>query len=220
MACELKPVSSRVGASTSRPIFDGRTVWTKRNSDMPLTTLDPRTALIVVDLQQGLMGYPTIHRLNKVVQQAAALARAFRGHGLPVVLVNAAGAAPGRAEQGSRLRDLPPGFTDFAPELEQAPQDLVVTKHSWGAFTGTGLGATLRDGGVTQVVVCGVATSIGVESTARQAHELGFNVTIALDALTDLNADAHANSLEHIFPRLGERGSTREIIDLLDRTLA
>ncbi len=137
-----------------------------------------------------------------------------------MVLVNAAGGAPGRAEQGSRRRDLPSGFTDLAPELEQAPPDLLVTKHTWGAFTRTGLEATLRDLGVTQVVVCGVATSIGVESTARQAHELGFNVTVALDAVTDLNADAHANSLERIFPRLGERGSTQEIIDLLARPQA
>jgi nicotinamidase-related amidase len=74
--------------------------------------------------------------------------------------------------------------------------------------------------GVTQVVVAGVATSIGVESTARQAHELGFNVTLATDAMTDLNADAHANSVTRIFPRLGETGTTTEILDLLDRARA
>jgi len=68
---------------------------------------------------------------------------------------------------------------------------------------------------VTQVVIVGVATSAGVESTARQAHELGFNVVLAIDAMTDLNPDAHANSLTRIFPKLGETGTTQEIIDRL-----
>jgi nicotinamidase-related amidase len=90
-----------------------------------------------------------------------------------------------------------------------------VSKRTWGAFTGTGLDDYLKFAGVTQVVVCGVATSIGVESTARQAHELGFNVTLAVDAMTDLSAEAHANSLERIFPRLGETGTTRDVLDLL-----
>jgi nicotinamidase-related amidase len=71
---------------------------------------------------------------------------------------------------------------------------------------------------VTQVVIAGIATSIGVESTARNAHEFGFNVTLAVDAMTDRNADAHANSITRIFPRLGETGTTREIIDLLADT--
>jgi nicotinamidase-related amidase len=67
-------------------------------------------------------------------------------------------------------------------------------------------------------VIAGVATSIGVESTARQAHEHGFNVTLAVDAMTDANPDAHTNSVTRIFPRLGETGTAQEIIDLLDRT--
>jgi nicotinamidase-related amidase len=71
---------------------------------------------------------------------------------------------------------------------------------------------------VTQVVIAGVATSAGVESTARQAHELGFNVTLAVDAMTDMNSDAHINSVTQIFPRLGETGTTRDVIDLLENT--
>lgn len=145
---------------------------------MPLTPLDPRIALIVVDLQKGLMGYPTVHPFLEVAERAAALARAFRANGSPVVLVNVAGGAPGRTERAGRLSEPPPGFTDFATELGRAPGDHVVTKRTWGAFTGTGLDAWLREAGTTQVVVCGVATSIGVESTARQAHELGFNVAL------------------------------------------
>ncbi len=98
-----------------------------------------------------------------------------------------------------------------------SPADHKVTKHTWGAFPNTDLDAFLKEAGVTQVVLAGVATSIGVESTAREAYALGFNVTIATDAVTDLNLAAHENSLTRIFPRLGETGTTREIIDLLAR---
>jgi nicotinamidase-related amidase len=91
-----------------------------------------------------------------------------------------------------------------------------VTKQTWGAFTGTDLAAHLKALGVTQVVFAGVATSIGVESTARHAYELGFNVTLAVDAMTDLNSEAHSNSITRIFPRLGETGTTQEIIHLLN----
>ncbi len=93
----------------------------------------------------------------------------------------------------------------------------MVTKRTWGAFTNTDLAAHLKQLGVTQVVLAGVATSIGVESTARQAHEHGFTVALAIDAMTDLNADAHTNSITRIFPRLGETGTAQEIIELLNK---
>jgi nicotinamidase-related amidase len=92
-----------------------------------------------------------------------------------------------------------------------------VTKRTWGAFTNTDLEAYLKGLGVTQVVLAGISTSAGVESTARNAHELGFNVTLAVDAMTDTNPEAHANSVARIFPRIGETGTTQEIIDLLGR---
>ena len=106
------------------------------------------------------------------------------------------------------------------PELDRQPEDLVLTKQRWGAFTDTGLEAHLRSRAVSQVVIAGVATSAGVESTARQAHEAGFNVTLAIDAMTDLSPQAHDHSVGHIFPRIGETGRTPEIIDLLDRSRA
>jgi len=144
------------------------------------------------------------------------LADAFRRHGLPVVLVNVAGGAPGRAEQTRSIRDFPAGWTDLIPELNQQPTDHTVTKRTWGAFTNTGLEKHLRDLGVTQVVIAGVSTSIGVESTARHGYENGFHVTLAVDAMTDMNADAHQNTVTRIFPRLGETGTTQEIIELLN----
>jgi nicotinamidase-related amidase len=184
---------------------------------MPVTTLDPRTALLVIDLQHGIVALPTVHPTGEVVERAAMLAEAFRRHRLPVVLVNVAGGAPGRAEQARHMGALPAGWTDLVPDLNRQADDHTVTKHSWGAFTGTDLEQYLRQHGVTQVVIAGVATSIGVESTARDAYELGFNVTLAIDAMTDLDPDTHANSTSRIFPRLGETGTTAQIIALLDQ---
>jgi nicotinamidase-related amidase len=187
---------------------------------MALTTLDPKTALIVIDLQKGIVSFPTAHPAAEVVKQASMLADAFRRHGLPIVLVNVTGGAPGRTEQARNLGELPADWAELVPELNQQPTDHTVTKRTWGAFTHTDLDEHLKKLGVTQIVLVGVATSIGVESTARYAHENGFNVTLAIDAMTDMNADAHTNSITRIFPRLGETGTTQEIIDLLDQRSA
>ena len=184
---------------------------------MALTTLDTKTALIVIDLQKGIVGLPAVHPIDGVVKQASALAAAFRRHGLPVVLVNVAGGAPGRTEQSRHRGELPPDWAELVPELNQHPDDHTVTKRTWGAFTGTDLGEYLEKQGVTQVVIGGVSTSAGVESTARHAHEQGLHVTLAIDAMTDMNPDAHIGSVTRIFPRLGETGTTQEIIDLLDK---
>lgn len=183
---------------------------------MALTTLDPKTALIVVDLQRGLVAAPFVTPIDDVVAYSRALADAFRTHGLPVVLVNVVGGAPGRTERPPRQREpLPNGWADLIPELNQQPSDIIVTKRSWGAFAHTDLEERLRAAGVTQVVITGVATGSGVEATARQAYEQGFNVTLAIDAMSDPRAEAHAYSIAQVFPRLGETGTTAEIIDLL-----
>ena len=146
-----------------------------------------------------------------------ALATAFRARGLPVVLVNCDGGAPGRTEAPGRfMGELPPGFADIVPDLDPQPADIVVTIQTWGAFATTDLEARLRALGVTQVVVTGVATGTGVEATARQAYEAGFNVTLAVDAMADLRPAAHDYSIANVFPRLGETGTCADVLTLLD----
>ena len=185
---------------------------------MPSTQLDEQTALIVVDLQKGVVAMPTAESAADVARQAGRLAEAFRRHKLPVVLVRVEGLAPGRNEAGRRLPDpLPDGWSDFVPELQWQTSDHVVTKQTWGAFTNSDLERYLRSQGVTQVVMSGISTSAGVESTARFAHELGFHVSFALDAMTDSSADAHTNSAIRIFPRIGETGSTAAVLAELER---
>jgi nicotinamidase-related amidase len=185
---------------------------------MPLSTIDPKPALIVIDLQKGIVGRPTVDPVDVIVRHAADLAAAFRRHGSTVVLVNVAGTAPGRtdAARPDILRDAPPDWTDIVDELDAQPDDFRITKMRWGAFLGTPLDAHLREIGVTQVVLAGISTSAGVESTARAAHELGYHVVLATDAMTDTSAAAHENSIERIFPRLGETATTAEIIERLD----
>jgi nicotinamidase-related amidase len=188
---------------------------------MPLTTLDPNTALIVIDLQKGIVTGNFVHPIGEVIDRTRALIEVFRTKNLPVVLVNVEGRPTGRTEQGPRSNlTFSKGWTDLLPELGRQSSDIVVTKRSWGAFATTDIEQQLTARGVTQVVVTGVATSVGVEATARQAYEQGFNVTLALDAMTDMREEAHEYSIRNVFPRLGETGSTQEIISLLERRSA
>ena len=183
---------------------------------MTVTTLDRKSALVLIDLQKGIAAMATAHPMAEVIARSAALADAFRQHDLPVVLVNVSGGAPGRTQEVRNMSGMPADWTDLVPELGAQPSDHRVTKKTWGAFTGTDLEDYLKTSGVTQIVLAGVATSIGVESTARYAYEYGFNIALATDAMTDRNPQAHANSVDIIFPRLGETGTTDEIIALLD----
>lgn len=182
---------------------------------MAITTLDANTALIVIDLQKGIVALPTCHDEQPVIANSAQLATAFRAQQLPVVMVNVAGHAPGRNEMPASEQTPPADWTELVPGLGAQPSDIYITKHSWGAFNNTDLHQQLQALGVTQVVIVGIATAIGVESTARQAYELGYNVTLATDAMTDLNQQTHDNACLRIFPMLGETGLTADVLEQL-----
>jgi nicotinamidase-related amidase len=190
---------------------------------MPITALDPRTALVVIDLQRGIVALPTVHPVSEIISRSALLAQAFREAELPVVLVNVE-IRPGidalnpRAEAKPPSLSRPPDFAERVAEMHPDPdRDIFITKRQWGAFYGTELDLQLRRRKVTGIVMCGVATSIGVESTARDAYERGYNLTFASDAMTDLFEDAHDRALERIFPRMGEIATADEIIAKLKR---
>jgi nicotinamidase-related amidase len=184
---------------------------------MPITKLDEVAALVVIDLQKGIVALPTVHPAGEIIDRVARLAHAFRNRGLPVVLVNVMGTAPGRTDAGATAATVtrPPDWAELVSELEPQSGDYLVTKQRWGAFHGTSLDEYLRGRGVTQIVLTGVATSIGVESTARSAHDLGYNVVLITDAMTDRSAEAHRHAIERIFPRLGESGTTGDVLRLL-----
>jgi nicotinamidase-related amidase len=180
---------------------------------MPLTTLDPTAALILIDLQKGIVPMATAG--PEVVSRSAELAQAFRQRGLPVVLVNVAGGSPGRTDSIRPKYTFPDDWADLVPELAQQPTDLLVTKQRVGAFIGTNLNELLRERGVTQVFLTGISTTAGVESTARSAYDYGYNVVFVTDAMTDRDPGAHNHAIEKIFPRLGELDTTANILKAL-----
>jgi nicotinamidase-related amidase len=188
---------------------------------MPVTTLDPNTAFVSIDLQAWLAGLPTVHPVDDVAANAARLASSFRERGLLVVHVKV-GFAPDFGDAFAPRADNPvphpeptAGWDDFLPTLGVAATDVIVTKHQWNAFHGTDLDVQLRRRGVTGIVLAGIATAVGVESTGRAAMDHAYNVTIATDAVTDINPAAHDGSLANIFPRFAELGTTDEVIAAL-----
>lgn len=178
---------------------------------MTLTQIDAVPALVVIDLQKGIVGLKTAHASGEIVARAAQLARAFREHQFPVVLVNVAGRAPGRID--AKFNFAPSAdWMQLVPELDRQPTDYTVTKLQIGAFYGTALEQTLRRRAVTQVFLTGISTSAGVEATARTAYDHGYNVVLVTDAMTDSNPDAHRHTIETLFPRIGESTTTADVL--------
>jgi nicotinamidase-related amidase len=178
-----------------------------------------KTALVVIDLQKGIVGRQTVpYASDIVVKNTAALAKAFRTIGMPVFLVRVAFSLDSK----DALRPIvdvpwpaqtpPPDWTDIVPELGPKPGDFVITKHQWGAFHGTELDLQLRRRGITTIVLCGIATNIGVESTARFAFEYGFNQIFVEDAMSALSVEEHTFTVSKIFPRLGLVRKTKELL--------
>lgn len=188
-------------------------------------TLDPqRTAIILIDLQKGitaLSGAPL--PAAAVVSNAVRLLAAGRRAGAQPVLVHVGGSPDGadrlrpNADQPMRMAAPPSSdWSDLIPELERQPADVVIFKRQWGAFYGTDLDLQLRRRGLTTIVLGGIATEVGVESTARDAFERGYDLVFAADAMTGRNASSHANSIEHIFPRIGRVRTTEAILAALE----
>jgi nicotinamidase-related amidase len=191
---------------------------------MPIQILDARTALVLIDLQKGITAMPTVHSAEGVIEQAAAMARAFRARELPVVRVRVAFSADGGDVIRSRVDAPPPAITrgpdwaELREEIGTGPHDIIITKRQWDAFFGTELDLQLRRRKMTGIVLAGISTSIGVESTARHGRELGYEIAIASDAVTDTVQAAHENSLQRIFPRLGQIDTTAAIIQAIGRS--
>jgi nicotinamidase-related amidase len=166
-----------------------------------------RTAVIVVDLMPRIVEQDLgPHKGADVVARASRLVTAFRQAGGTVVLVRVEWL--GVAEQ-------PPG-SGFVPEMQPQPGDIVVVKHSIGAFHRTGLSDQLQERHVDTVVIAGIATTMGVESTARVASDYGFEVIFAADAMSGMTAAEHDHALSLVLPRFGEVVNTDDVLDRLD----
>ena len=178
------------------------------------------TALVLIDLQQGIVPMPGLAPRSgpEVVANAVKLARRFREAKAPVVLVHVNFAADGadmvKVETDSNMRrgPFPPNFSEIVPELGPEPTDIVVTKRNWGAFYGTALDLHLRRRGIKTIVLGGIATNMGVESTARAANEHGFNQILVEDTMASRSPEMHAFAVGTIFPLLGLVCSTEEVL--------
>ena len=185
-------------------------------------TLDPRTcALVLIDLQKGILGLPLApYSASQIVEKSLALGRGLKEAGGVVVLVKVA-FANDYADAPSREVDepsaMPPGglpaeWSEFVPEIASLQADVVITKRQWSAFYGTELDLQLRRRGIKTIVLGGVATHIGVESTARDAWQHHYSVVLAEDACTSFGADVHQFSVEKVLRRVARVRSTEEIL--------
>ena len=181
-------------------------------------TLDPRTALVLIDLQVGIASLVAADALRATAERSAELAAAFRAQAAPVLLVRTnfasdGGDVPRNRTDVARPTGRPPAnWTEPLTELGAAPTDIVVIKHQPGAFHGTDLDLQLRRRGITDVVLGGVATSLGVESTARAAYDHGYHVSFAADAMADPDLGAHEHSLRVTFPKFGHVTTTQALL--------
>ncbi len=190
---------------------------------MSTLKIDPATsALVIIDLQEGIVAMNTAPNTSAdVVSRAARLAAAFRAAKAPVVLVNVANLADGgdvlkpAADAVAPAGTRPANWADFVPGLNRQPSDLIITKRQWGAFYGTELDLQLRRRGVRTIVLCGISTNVGVESTARDAFERAYEQVFVADAMASPSAEAHANTLKFTFPRIGLTRTTDEVLAAL-----
>lgn len=177
-----------------------------------------KTALIVIDLQKGIVSMPTKpYDTREVVRNAASLARKFREKSMPVFLVHVysdvdTSLHPLNDSGQMRRGDMPEDWHEFVPKLERSGNDVIITKKQWGAFYGTDLDLQLRRRKIETIVLCGIATKYGVESTARFAYEYGYQQVFPEDAMSDLSEESHRDSVEYVLKRIGRVRKTEEIL--------
>jgi nicotinamidase-related amidase len=184
-------------------------------------TLNPRTtALVLIDLQKGILGRPLVpHAVSQVVENAAAIGRKLTESGGTIALVNVAFTGADRLAQPVDAPwpmppgGLPPDFSEFVPEIAALRADVRITKRQWGAFHGTELDLQFRRRGIDTIILGGVATNFGVESTAREAWQHNYAVILAEDACSSMDAESHRFSIEKIMPRIARVRSTAGILE-------
>ena len=184
-----------------------------------------KTALVVIDLQNGIAGREGLlpYSGKEVVANAKLLAEAFRKNKMPIFLFRVSPSSDGKDflkpitddHQAFNAGGMPAGWSEIVPELLDIEYDTVLTKRQWGGFYGTELDLQLRRRCIDTIVLCGISTNIGVESTARQAYELGYNQIFIEDACAAFSVEEHQNSFKSIFKRIGQIRNTKDVIEVI-----
>jgi nicotinamidase-related amidase len=182
-----------------------------------------KTAIVVIDLQKGIVSRETQpYSTKEVIENTVQLLKVFRKNNMPVFLVRVASSS----DQKDRLNvitdttwsgggEMPADWSELVSELGKENSDFIITKKQWGAFYGTELDLQLRRRRIDTIVLCGIATCLGVESTARFANEYGYNQIFAEDAMSSMSKEEHEHTVTKIFPRIGLVRKTKEIIEIL-----
>lgn len=181
------------------------------------------TAVVVIDLQKGITAiqsepYPA----DKVVENTARLLEKARKKEMPLFLVRVTPSKDFKdalrpvSETSFKMKGYDPEWSEYVPELNIQPTDFQIIKHQWGAFYGTELDLQLRRREIKTIILCGISTNIGVESTARYAYELGYNQIFVQDAMAARSKEEHEFPLKYIFPRLGLIRNTKEVLEALN----
>ena len=178
------------------------------------------TAVVVIDLQKGITSMPAEpHASETVINNTVRILESSRRKGITVCLVRVAfnqnfkDALHPITEVSFQTANRGPDWSDYVPQLNIQPEDILITKHQWGAFYGTEIDLQLRRRSIDTIILCGISTNFGVESTARFAYEYGYNLIFVEDAISARSKEEHNNTFKYIFPRLGLSASTEDVVE-------
>ncbi|WP_448951894.1 hydrolase [Labrys neptuniae] len=188
--------------------------------------LEPhRTALVMIDLQNWIVSRPVApHSGDDVVDRSLRIAKALRKAGGTVVLVRVLFSDGYRDVVKTPVDSplvlpenrMPPEAVAFDARLNPAKVDVVITKRQWSAFHGTELDLQLRRRGIDTVIVSGIATNFGVESTVRDAFAYNYAAIVAEDATSSFSPEMHRFAIDHVLPRVARIRSSGMIIDAIN----
>ena len=181
-----------------------------------------KTAVVVIDLQKGITANQTEpHSSKVVVENTVKILTEARRKNMSVFLVHVTPSPDLKdalhpvSETTFQSSGYNPSWSEYVPELNIQPSDFLITKHQWGAFYGTELDLQLRRRGIETIILCGISTNFGIESTARFAYEFGFNQIFVSDAMAARSKEEHEYPVKYIFPRLGLIRTTDEVLQAL-----
>ncbi|CUU46103.1 hydrolase [Clostridium beijerinckii] len=180
-----------------------------------------KSALVLIDLQNGIAGRElSPHTSEEVLQNASKLVKAFSDKGAFIVLVRVStidgkDMVKPKTDLKATGMKYPEGWDNLVPEIADTKNAHIVTKRQWGAFYGTDLDLQLRRRGIDTIILGGISTNIGVDTTAREAYQHGYNQIFVEDAMTAVTKEEHDYVCKYIFPRIGKLRSTKEIVSSL-----
>ncbi|WP_081067485.1 isochorismatase family cysteine hydrolase [Burkholderia territorii] len=182
---------------------------------MAITKIDPKSALIAVDMQKGILAMAAPTDVERIVAKTTELANTFHELGLPVVWVHALGLPKGRVEFSPAVGKPQPGFAELHEDLPVKKGDLKIWKTTTNAFLSQELNALLEKFGITNVIIAGIALGGGVESTVRAGFDAGYSMTVACDATADPMQGRAEAVMKFTLPMFSELGNTENILRAL-----